>query len=79
MAKYLNAHNGDVVDVTGDEAKRLDTLDNWSKVTSADAEKPLDKMNHDELAVVLQAEGIDKGEAETKAEIVAIIEAARED
>jgi hypothetical protein len=38
--------------------------------------KPLGKMNHDELAAVMAAEGIDKGEASTKKEIVAVIEAA---
>lgn len=48
------------------------------KAAEADqATKPLGRMNLAELNAVLEAEGIDKGEASTKAEIVAVIEAAR--
>ena len=57
--------------------------DPWAKKTikqsrGESAEKPLAKMNHDELGAVLDAEQIDTGEASTKREIVAVIEAARE-
>jgi len=65
--------------------KELKSLppDPWTKKTvkqgkDESAEKPLAKMNHDELEAVLEAEHIDKGEASTKREIVAVIEAARE-
>lgn len=65
--------------------EELDKLpaDPWAKKTvkqsrGKSAEKPLAKMNHDELGAVLDAEQIDKGEASTKREIVAAIEAALE-
>jgi hypothetical protein len=36
---YKNDHNGDVVTVTGAEADRLDTLDNWHRVSPKELEK----------------------------------------
>lgn len=65
--------------------EELDELppDPWAKKTvkqskGESGEKPLAKMNHNELSAVLDAEQIDQGEAQTKREIVAVIEAARE-
>lgn len=35
---YRNERNGDVVTVTGANADRLDSLDNWTKMSDADVE-----------------------------------------
>jgi hypothetical protein len=65
--------------------KQLKALppDPWAKKAAKAAEgepageKPLEKMNHDELAVVVEAEQVDLGDASTKKEIAAKIAEAR--
>lgn len=68
----------EVIEVTDARFKEISAAGKYLKVLADDApgEKPLDKMKVDELKEYATAQGIDLGDAKTKAEIIEAIKAA---
>lgn len=71
---------GEVVEVTDARFKEISAAGKYLEALADDApgEKPLDKMKVDELKEYAAAQGIDLGDAKTKAEIIEAIKAAED-
>lgn len=72
---------GETFDVTEARFKEISAAGKYVKLLPDDAqgEKPLDKMKVDELKAYAEAKGIELNDANTKAEILAVIKAAEAD
>ena len=68
---------GSVIELTDERATEILSAGKYIKAEKTDETKApaLDKMKVDELKALAAEKGIDLGEAKTKAEIIAVIEA----